>query len=157
MTLKGTITRTHEAGDQGCQGTFGVLQVDGLSGTWFTGELPWRDNRPDVSRIPAGSYLCKLQFSPHFQRMLYHVLGVPDRGDVEIHNGNYCGDVTLGFKSDVEGCTILGNGIGELQPDGYPHSQAALLNSDVTLADFLKATGGQDIWLTYVDNFGNPS
>ena len=74
------------------EGTFGQLSIEGGLAAGFhcvTAELPWRDNEPNLSRIPVGTYRCSEGWSEHFQAMLYHVLDIPGRGSVEIHWGNW--------------------------------------------------------------------
>ena len=139
--LNATLSRFSESD----QGTFGDLVVNGQS--WRTGELPWRQNLPDQSRIDVGTYTCALRFSPHFQRTIYHLLDVPGRGDVEIHWGNFCGDKAKGFRSDVLGCILVGDSMGVL--DG----QLAVLNSVAAFDRFLAATQGQILVLTIQDNW----
>src|SRR4051794_23570794 len=62
-------------------------------------ELPWKGNLHGISCIPAGTYLCKLRFSPKHKRDVYQVQDVPDRDNVEIHIGN--------TVDDTEGCVIV--------------------------------------------------
>lgn len=87
------------------QGTFGAITVGGV--LFHTAELPWRDNHPRVSCIPAGSYLCQWHSSPRFGSC-YKLYGTEPRSEILIHPGNYAGDVAKGFKSNVEGCILLG-------------------------------------------------
>ena len=60
-------------------GTFGWIWTRSL--LLFTGELPWRENRFNVSRIPpepAGAprlYRVAWTYSPRFRRMMYLLLG----------------------------------------------------------------------------------
>ena len=65
-----------------------------------TMELPWRDNQENISCIPAGIYPVEMLMSPHFGRMLPHILNVPDRTDVMMHNGS--------FPQDTNGCVLVG-------------------------------------------------
>ena len=72
---------------------FGVFgRIGGLA----TIERPWKDNAPDVSCIPAGSYLAKRYNSPKFGFELFMLEGVPNRSAIEIHPANQV--------SDLEGC-----------------------------------------------------
>jgi len=134
-----TITR----GPTSDQGTPGIATLDnGLS--WHSLELPWRDNAPQVSCIPPGSYTASPFSSPHFHMWIYKLAGVPGRDDVEIHMGNWAGDVTKGYHSDVLGCVVLGKAIGVLPPYGKA-SQLAVLQSTTALQEFLSAVAGQPI------------
>lgn len=108
-------------------GTFGRLTFDfGL--TVRTLELPWRENARAVSCIPTGRYECVWRHSPRFGDC-YHVLDVPKRSDILIHAGNLAGDVAKGFKSDVQGCILVGTGDGLIDGQrGIIRSRTALFN-----------------------------
>lgn len=83
------------------EGTFGTLAFGGQS--VLTTELPWRDNAPQRSCIPPGSYRCAIVDSPRFGRV-YHVEAVPQRSAVLIHPANFGGDVEAGFVTELHGC-----------------------------------------------------
>jgi len=87
------------------QGTKGSLRGEGLD--LATLELPWRGNKNRVSCIPAGQYTCVPYSSGRFTNV-YEVTGVPGRSKILIHTGNHAGDTTKGYKSDVEGCILVG-------------------------------------------------
>ena len=113
-----TLTRL----DHGDQGTFGrLITPAGLS--LYTGELPWRDNRSNISCIPPAVYNIEWTFSPAFRRWMYLVLGTGPRAGIRIHPANFMGDATLGFKWQLNGCIALGEKLGRM--DG----QKALLIS----------------------------
>ncbi len=80
-------------------GIFGILSIENCP-FCMTKELLWRGNVKDVSCIPDGDYECKKYFSPHFKYLLYKLIDVPGRGDVELHIGNWLKDTT--------GCILLG-------------------------------------------------
>lgn len=102
------LTRTETSNS----GTFGHIVTDsGLS--LRSGELPWRNNEPGYSSIPADTYDVVWAQSPT-KGWCYHVIKVPGRLDVEIHPGNHCGDLILGFRSDVKGCILLGTSVGPM-------------------------------------------
>jgi hypothetical protein len=52
-------------------------------------ERPWKDNKPNISCIPAGSYIVKWTFSPRMLKYTYEVTGVPNRSGIRIHVANY--------------------------------------------------------------------
>lgn len=107
--------------ETGREGTFGQLITDsGFTAT--TGELPWKNNEKGHSCIPTGLYRCSWGMSSKFGSC-YHLKEVPDRSDILIHSGNFCGDKEKGFKSDVEGCILIGETVGQLE------KQKAVLNS----------------------------
>lgn len=91
------------------EGTFGRL-LD-----WYTGELPWRNNAPSVSCIPAGEYQCVWAWSPRFKRSTYRLLSVPGRAGVLIHAANLMGDAALGYRSQLNGCIALGEKFGWIE------------------------------------------
>jgi len=104
-------TATLYRGQSTNQGTFGrFVSSDYIC---LTVELPWRNNAPQLSCIPEGKYLCLFKLSPKFG-WVYHVTGVPGRGDILIHPGNYAGDVTRGFRSHSHGCILLATRIGNM-------------------------------------------
>jgi hypothetical protein len=92
------------------EGTFGKLAVDNLA--FFTGELPWRNNRLDDSCIPEGRYLCSWTFSRHFNKNLYLLDEVSGRSGIRIHSANFMGDSPL--KKQLNGCIALGDRLGEM-------------------------------------------
>ena len=104
------------------QGTFGLL-VFGQS-TVRTLELPWRDNTPQKSCIPTGTYRCQIVKSPRFGKV-YHVTNVPGRSAVLIHSANFAGDVDKGWTTQLHGCIapflktgIMRNNAGVMQASG---------------------------------------
>lgn len=107
--MRAAVLTREESTDQG---TFGRLFADGL--TLFTGELPWRDNAPNVSCIPVGTYKAAWTFSPAFKRMMYLILPVDGRSGIRIHSANLMGDKAMGFRSHLNGCIAMGKKIGWL-------------------------------------------
>lgn len=129
------------------QGTFGVL-FDAQNNTICqTGELPRYAGNPNIENevrtdcIPAGTYQAALTQSPKFGRV-YLLKNVKGRSAILIHAGNYCGDKTKGYKSDVEGCLLLG------QSKGFLSGQKAVLSSKKALASFMALTKGLPIEIT---------
>ena len=121
------------------QGTFGILTTD--KGTQYhTGELPWRDNQHGVSCIPSGTYRCALYDSPK-RGLVFMVHDVPDRDDIELHAGNWCGDKSIGYRSDVNGCILLGTEAGTLS------GQRAVLYSRAAVQAFMDEMGPDDFRL----------
>jgi Steigviridae/Suoliviridae L,D-carboxypeptidase/transpeptidase len=92
------------------QGTTGHLSVDGVP-FCVTLERPAARFGDPHPCIPAGEYRVTLYRSPHFGRLMPLLEGVPGRGGIEIHWGN--------FVRDFEGCIGVGATRGEL-PDGSP-------------------------------------
>lgn len=122
--MKVTITR-YQSTDAG---TFGMLvaERDKLTFSCHTGELPWRENKSNVSCIPPGVYLVTRNESRKFGKV-YLVNSVPKRAGILIHPANYFGNRELGFRSDVEGCIGLGMGIAKLDGQlALTHSRHAI-------------------------------
>lgn len=78
-------------------GTIGDLAVDDFR--CVTLELPWKNNKPDISCIPANEYICRWTLRPK-HGWVYQVTNVPNRADILLHCGN--------FEKDTEGCILLG-------------------------------------------------
>jgi hypothetical protein len=91
--------------ETGDEGTFGILIYS--HGVLFTGELPSRGNARGKSCIPAGVYTVSMRLSPRFGKC-YEVEDVPERTHILLHNGNWCGDESMGFRADVDGCILVG-------------------------------------------------
>lgn len=128
------------------QGTFGRVYVEGHS--FYTLELPWRDNRNDFSCIPPGSYTCKMTKSSKFHRMLYEVLGVQNRFAIRIHSANLAGDVSKGFRSHLNGCIALG------ERTGVMGNQKAILASQPAVRKFEELLEYQPFILEVINGMG---
>lgn len=139
--MKTVVLRRQRMGDEG---TFGVLEVDGL--TFHTGELPWRDNRRGKSCVPAGTYLVEWDPSPKYG-MKYELRNVPGRTTILIHAANYVGDEDLGFRAQVDGCIALGAEISELE------GQMAVRSSKDTVKAFEDHMGRAPFQLHIVDEY----
>ena len=124
-----TLNRT-ESTDQG---TFGVLNAGGV--TFFTLELPWRDNRRMVSCIPKGEYSCVWGLSPRLKRYTYRLQDVSGRDGVLIHPANFAGDHTQGWIAQLNGCIALGRRRGMLQ-NAQERPQKAVLTSAPAVREF---------------------
>ena len=129
------------------QGTLGEWTIYELALAWTSLELPWHDNEPRFSCIPAGRYYCELQpatkWSPRDDGRIYHILNVPGRTAIEIHAATWAGDVRRGWHSDLLGCVALGTRSGFLIPPDGERSQLAVLQSRIALKQFMDALRGQ--------------
>ena len=65
----------------------------------YTLELPWKDNQNNISCIPVGSYTGTIRTDGN-KGWRIELVGVPNRGNVQIHVGNY--------PSDILGCILVG-------------------------------------------------
>ncbi len=151
-----TITRLKQDGSfDPNQGRPGVLTIEASPYSCKTLEAPWRDNKPMISSVPANSPYPGAVVDTNDPRLVpqaYELSGVDNRDHILLHNGNWAGDKSLGYRSDVEGCTLLGDSFGELDPgEGYRGPQLAVLNSRATVDAFMAATYGAPIVVTYVD------
>lgn len=130
-------------------GTVGML-YRGRIPVCYTLELPWRDNAPGLSCIPAGGYLVE-----HLPRSasgkyhdVYHVTDVPGRSGVLIHPGNFGGARDLGMRTDILGCILPGRRLGMLPVIGG--RQLAVLDSRGALKDLHLITNREPFHLEII-------
>ncbi len=103
--------------------TVGVLTYNGFR--CFTLELPDKENQPNVSCIPAGTYQAFKRNSPKNGNVieLKHVL---NRTNIQVHSGNY--------TSQILGCILVGDSLKDINRDGI----IDVTNSKVTLGKLLE-------------------
>lgn len=104
------VIRRIESGDQG---TFGQLWTPGLG--LYSGELPWFDNKSNISCIPGGFYRCGWTWSPRFRRMMYLLFGAEPRLGIRKHAANLMGAISMGFRAQLNGCIALGEKLGWIE------------------------------------------
>ncbi len=127
--MRHAVLTRNETSDQG---TFGTLVTD-TGFTCRTGELPWRDNKPDISCVPPGEYFCSYNWSEKHGHC-YWLGGVLGREAVEIHAANFMGDKTKAFKSELLGCIAPGLDVGILASQkAVIHSKEALIALETNL------------------------
>jgi len=73
-------------------------------------ELPWKDNRPGVSCIPAGRYQVVKHHAPAFGACFW-LPNVPGRTEILIHPGNY--------YTQIRGCILPGADFSDINRDGH--------------------------------------
>lgn len=87
----------------------GELYVDGKY-VCQTLELPQKDNKTDISSIPAGNYGGILRYD-HADKWRIELTDTPSRTHIQIHIGNYPsnskGCILVGEKVDTNNNTIL--------------------------------------------------
>ena len=110
LVLPLTLTRLSDTGHE----TFGHLSDAENREICKTLELPWQDNRHDVSCIPAGIYPLRRRYSPKHDCQVFEVASVPGRSDIELHPGN--------VAADSLGCILLGTS----------YEQFGMVGGDVT-------------------------
>lgn len=99
-------------------GTFGMLRAGRFAA--YTGELPWRGNRPNLSCIPPAIwqpptfYDVIWTWSPAFRRETYRLVAVPARAGILEHSANLMGDKLAGLIAQLAGCIALGERLGWL-------------------------------------------
>lgn len=112
--------------------------------TCDTIELPYINNAPQISCIPKGTYICRYRTSTKYPEH-YHVLDVPNRSYILIHQANYVGSKNPKTnKPDLLGCIGVGKWYGDITGDGI----VELLNSVTTLKKLIKIMGKNDFELT---------
>jgi hypothetical protein len=114
------------------QGIFGTLMINGKV-FCCTLEPPDKDNKKDVSCIPADTYVCAPYSSPKYP-FVYEVTDVPKRSNILFHKGN--------TVHDTAGCILLGSSFGKLR-----HLRA-VLNSGATFDKFRGMIGDNQFMLT---------
>lgn len=103
------------------QCTLGVLLDELQVPICTTLENPWIENKPMVSCIPSGKYVCERVNSPKYGHS-FEVKDVPNRSHILFHKGN--------IEENTKGCILLG------QYFGFYKDQPAVLNSTKTMDYF---------------------
>ena len=129
------VTLTRERGTSK-QTTGSLVAQNGQSTfTCKTLELPWMNNKQNISCIPTGEYKVKWAFSPRFLKYMYHVQNVKGRSGIRFHVGNY--------YTDIQGCILLGNGFKDINRDNV----LDIVNSKITIEAFQKFMGKDEFLL----------
>ncbi len=115
------------------QGTFGKIRIGDV--TFYTGELPWRENKSEISCIPPGVYHCSWTLSSRFKCHMYILHEVNGRSGVRIHSANFMGDKHLGYRCQLSGCIALGERMAEMG------GQKALIISKPAVSKFESLMG----------------
>jgi hypothetical protein len=93
----------------------------------FTLELPWLDNKTNISCVPPDTYKYKKRFSPSKKMVVIELIGVKGRTFIQLHIGN--------FTSQILGCCLVGMGITYLNSDTIPD----LADSETALNKLLES------------------
>lgn len=125
-------------------GTEGVLIFNDF--ICYTIELPWRENKRNLSCIPVGEYNVKIRISPKYGR-IYWVLGVDNRSYILVHSGNLAGDTQKGLKTNTQGCILLGT------RRGFLNGQRAVLLSRKALRQFMNKLNNENFKLHIIEVF----
>jgi hypothetical protein len=89
-----------------------------------------RNNKRNVSNVPAGIYPLVLEYSPRFKRDLFELKEVPNRSECKIHASN--------FWTQLNGCIAPGLKLKDMNRDGYYD----VTNSKNSLEEFHTALNG---------------
>ena len=107
--------------------------------TGVTMELPWKNNAHKVSCIPAGKYHAEPRVSEAHGHH-FHVLNVPGRDMILVHEGNYV--------RNFLGCIGVGVNFADIDKDG----QTDITGTKATLANLVKlAPKGFDLFIQAVN------
>jgi len=104
--------------------TFGVLKENKVP-FCLTLELPWKDNKPYISCIPSGEYICK-RFTRPSGVFTWEITKVPGRTLILFHIAN--------LVRDLQGCVGTGEEFGILK------NEPAILSSGRAFAEFMRLT-----------------
>ncbi len=91
----------------GLKATLGILKLNVAHTPIYTLELPWRENKTDISCIPHGVYDVKPYSSEKYPDV-YQICDVPNRSSILLHVGNY--------PAETHGCVLLGSGVDHTTP-----------------------------------------
>jgi hypothetical protein len=118
------------------QATYGVFLKNGNVPFILSLELPWLNNQPRVSCIPAGRYLCKPYSSAKFPKG-FSVESVTGRSAILIHPANVA-------QRDLLGCIATGTSFDDFGAVGGVGGSVAALN------ELIAVTGNKEFWLNIV-------
>jgi len=130
--------------ESGDQGTFSYFLCEQLGIKVQFIELPDRNNKTGMSRIPAGEYLCSPFYSKKFGKC-WIVNNVPGRAGVLIHCGNFAGDTLKGWKTHSRGCLLPG------WYRGWASKQKAILNSQRAMTELRTRIGRNSFKLKIIE------
>ncbi len=121
------------------EGVFGICEVDFFP-ICNTYELPWKQNKRNISCIPAGIYTAFRRKSPKRGYAVFELRDVPGRGNVQVHIGNKA--------RHIRGCILLGERIERAGKD------AAVLMSKVAFNEFMGLLKGEKEIKIHIINLG---
>jgi len=101
-------------------------------------ELPWLDNKKNISCYPSGVYSV-VKYKRPDGRWAFLVQNVPGRSAILFHAGTYIAT----SKPDSEGCTLVGFRYDDINDDG----EIDILESKKALDILLKISGDEPIKL----------
>jgi len=93
-------------------------------------ELPFLDNKKNISSIPVGTYSCAIEVHARYGKCI-RVSGVFGRSGILIHVGN--------FHYQTSGCILVGQRFRDVDKDG----NLDVVNSRVSLNDIYDSLPAQ--------------
>ena len=103
-------------------------------------ELPWRDNKPRVSCIPANLYQCTAVRRSSNGKYAILIHDVPGRSEIMIHTGNYA--------RQLLGCLAPGREFADIDKDGI----IDVTSSRATMDEIQKHIPlGETCWISIID------
>jgi hypothetical protein len=127
------VTRTYQGTNT--LGQIEVLEDGNVIETYYTLELPYKDNERRVSCIPTGIYQIKKHLSPKFG-LVFWIQDVPNRSEILIHPANY--------TRQLLGCIAVGmdhkdiDGDGEFDVVQSRSALVALLKHDINEIEIIE-------------------
>lgn len=116
----------YKTGDQGTSGIF----MSSWGYDCHTIELPWRQNRSNISCIPQGIYTVE-KYKSNKYGQCFHVKNVPDRTYILFHYGNWAGDNSKGYRTNSLGCILVGKRAANI------YGQRAVANSRAAMSELM--------------------
>lgn len=110
----------------------------------YSMELPYKDNKPNISCVPGGDYYIRPTHSPKFGNVYY--LESVHNGIVGLQSGHRTHILfhSANTPSDLKGCIALGSTTGVLK------SEVAVLNSKISTNSFFYLLDGGEHLLRIV-------
>lgn len=130
------------------EGTFGIWLMDGL--VLQSLELPNRNNKPNLSCVPTGTYEVSIRYSPHFKKKLYWLKDVKGRSFILVHGATFAGDVELGYQSHLQGCIALGKSKGSAL-NKFQKRQRCIFGSQQAVREMMDYLNGEPFKLIIED------
>lgn len=126
--------------------------VFGRMGKWFSIEEEDLNNRPNVSCIPEGLYICRRTRYNRGGYETFEVTNVPGRSHILFHIAN--------TEEDIEGCIGLGTRLGTLrvkdEDTGELRYKLAVLESKKAFQEFMESMKGIDEFMLRVVSYTEP-
>lgn len=112
--------------------TFGVMIDNNGIPFCLSLENSWKDNKPNVSCIPFGRYICKRVKSPKYGNT-FEITNVNSRSHILFHWGNWA--------KNTLGCVLLGEEFAVLK------NEPAIASSKNAFNEFLNKLRGIDSFI----------